>query len=261
MTFLNAIERLIDYWFACLPQPTPDPVSVAKTRLIAHRGAHLHQANIIENTMPAFERAQELGCWGIEFDVHATKDQVFVVNHDPDLNRLWNQQITISQCHLDFLRQTVPEIPMLSEVVERYSGQMHLFIELKTPVRSETILMNALKHLSPGEDYHLISLNEQFFEPLSQFPKHSLLLVPEQNNVKRFVNLSLQKGYGGVLGHYLLLRDKYVRKLRDTHQIAGVGFIDSKYSLYREINRDLQYIFTNQAEKISHYLKELRGYM
>ncbi|GGI84800.1 glycerophosphodiester phosphodiesterase [Legionella impletisoli] len=258
MALLNIIERLIDSWFAFMPQPKPSSASILNTRLIAHRGAHAHHTNIIENTLPAFQRAQDLGCWGIELDVHSTKDQMFVVNHDPDLKRLWNRTMTISQCHFETLRQEVPEIPTLNEVVKRFGGQMHLFIELKSAIRNESILADILSHLTPSEDYHLISLQDRFFEHFSRFPNHSLLLVPEHNNVKRFVNLSLSKEYGGVLGHYLLLRNKYIKKLRQAQQIAGVGFIDSKYSLYREMNRDLHYIFTNQAEKMSRYLQDLQ---
>ena len=36
----------------------------------------------------------------------------------------------------------------------------------------------------------------------------------------------------------------------------GVGFIDSKNSLYRELNRGVSWLFTNQAVKLSGYLNE-----
>jgi glycerophosphoryl diester phosphodiesterase len=47
---------------------------------IAHRGAPREQP---ENTLPSFARAIELGADGIELDVHATRDGVVVVHHDP----------------------------------------------------------------------------------------------------------------------------------------------------------------------------------
>lgn len=53
--------------------------------LIAHRGARREAP---ENTIPAFERALELGADGIEFDVVLTKDRVPLVTHNNDLSIL-----------------------------------------------------------------------------------------------------------------------------------------------------------------------------
>ena len=48
-------------------------------RLYAHRGASAEQP---ENTMPAFERAIEVGVDAIETDVHLTRDGHLIVSHD-----------------------------------------------------------------------------------------------------------------------------------------------------------------------------------
>ncbi len=48
-------------------------------RLYAHRGA---SAECPENTLPAFERAIELGCHALELDVHLTRDGQLIVAHD-----------------------------------------------------------------------------------------------------------------------------------------------------------------------------------
>ena len=49
---------------------------------IGHRGA---KRELPENTIPAFQRAFERGADAVELDVHATRDQVVVVHHDPAL--------------------------------------------------------------------------------------------------------------------------------------------------------------------------------
>lgn len=51
---------------------------------IGHRGA---KREFPENTIAAFARAFERGADAIELDVHATRDGVVVVHHDPDLHR------------------------------------------------------------------------------------------------------------------------------------------------------------------------------
>lgn len=50
----------------------------------AHRGARVERP---ENTIPAFERAMEVGSDMIELDTAVTKDNVVVVSHDPIVNR------------------------------------------------------------------------------------------------------------------------------------------------------------------------------
>lgn len=53
------------------------------TKVIAHRGAW-KEFNLPQNSIASLEKAIELKCFGVEFDVHLTKDGVPVVNHDHD---------------------------------------------------------------------------------------------------------------------------------------------------------------------------------
>lgn len=58
--------------------------SAPRPRLFGHRGA----AGVApENTLPSFERAVADGAALLELDVHATRDGVVVVIHDPTLER------------------------------------------------------------------------------------------------------------------------------------------------------------------------------
>ena len=54
-------------------------------RLYAHRGC---PAELPENTLPAFQRAVELGVDALEMDVHLTRDGHPLVSHDPDAARM-----------------------------------------------------------------------------------------------------------------------------------------------------------------------------
>ena len=53
------------------------------SQVIAHRGAWKVEG-LPQNSIASLHRAIELGCAGTEFDVHLTKDDVLVVNHDAD---------------------------------------------------------------------------------------------------------------------------------------------------------------------------------
>jgi glycerophosphoryl diester phosphodiesterase len=62
--------------------------------LYAHRGA---SRECPENTLPAFERALELGADVLELDVHPTRDGVFVVSHDATAARVAGVTRAISE--------------------------------------------------------------------------------------------------------------------------------------------------------------------
>lgn len=69
------------------------------TDIIAHRGASKYAP---ENTMPAFQLANEMNADGIETDVHLTKDKIPVVIHDENVKRTTNgygyvRDLTFSQ--------------------------------------------------------------------------------------------------------------------------------------------------------------------
>jgi glycerophosphoryl diester phosphodiesterase len=86
---------------------------LAQTLVIAHRGASWE---LPENTLPAFERAIEVGADYVELDVHADRDGRLVVTHDPP-------------------RRRDPGLPTLEEVVDLCRGRIGLMVELKTPHR------------------------------------------------------------------------------------------------------------------------------
>lgn len=55
--------------------------------LYAHRGASGYAP---ENTMEAFELAIQIGCDGMETDIHLTKDNILVLMHDEKIDRTTN---------------------------------------------------------------------------------------------------------------------------------------------------------------------------
>jgi glycerophosphoryl diester phosphodiesterase len=96
---------------------------IRRPEIIAHRGANREAP---ENTIPAFERALDLGVNGIELDVHVTRDNVPVVHHDavlPDGGRIDHLDSA------DLERRT--DAPTLAQVLDLVNGRCHLYVELK----------------------------------------------------------------------------------------------------------------------------------
>ena len=98
------------------------------TLVIAHRGASAEEK---ENTLPAFERAIELGADYVEFDVQAASDGGLVVFHDLRLDRLTTARGPLRARPLAELREL--GIPTLEEVLELTAGRIGVMAELKSP--------------------------------------------------------------------------------------------------------------------------------
>jgi glycerophosphoryl diester phosphodiesterase len=66
-------------------------------RLYAHRGASAERP---ENTMPAFQRAVDIGADALELDVHVTRDDHLIVAHDDNGARTTGVQAAWSELEL-----------------------------------------------------------------------------------------------------------------------------------------------------------------
>lgn len=118
----------------------------------AHRGYHSIENGIPENSMPAFRQALSHG-YGIELDVHLTKDGRLVVFHDDTLNRVCKksgtiEDLTVPELKTCRLQDTEEQIPLFEDVLSLVNGQVPLLIELKIPGRSTAICQHVHKALS-----------------------------------------------------------------------------------------------------------------
>ena len=252
--------QVVDFIFMLWPQRSPAPDKLKTCKIISHRGEHDNR-RVYENTMAAFDRALARGCWGIEFDVRWTRDLQPVVVHDPDLKRVFGIDTTIAAVDFKHLRSCCPEVPLLAEVVAKYGRQMHLMVELKEeiypdPERQNAIFQDCFAPLKPGADYHLMSLTPEMFE-LITFARPSIFIPIAMMDMARFSRLALDKGYGGVAGHYLLLTDAVLNRHRRSGQPVGTGYPGSKNCLLREVNRGVEWIFSNNAGELMTMINRL----
>lgn len=125
------------------------PGSLSFPLIIAHRG---DITNAPENTIPAFQKAFELGADGIELDVRLTKDENLVVLHDRRLGRTTNGAGAVNHFSRDEIRELdagswfSPEfqgerIPTLDEVFESLPADFLINVEMK-------VIMKGMKRIS-----------------------------------------------------------------------------------------------------------------
>lgn len=99
----------------------------------AHRG--LWDAESPENSLAAFQKAVDAG-YGIEFDIHKTKDGHVVVFHDDTLVRMCGvegrvEDLTLAELQQLRLKGTEQGIPTLQQMLELVDGRVPLLVELK----------------------------------------------------------------------------------------------------------------------------------
>ena len=98
--------------------------------VVAHRGA---SAELPENTLPAFERAIELGADYVELDVHVDRAGRLVVAHDRPRGG--------------------GEEPTLEQALDLMHGRIGVMVELKTPwrYRRHDVVARTLRLFAPDD--------------------------------------------------------------------------------------------------------------
>ena len=254
---LNRLEegilQVVDWIYETLPQTVPDTKQLKQCKIISHRGEHDNQS-VFENTIAAFDRVNDAGVWGIELDVRWTKDLIPVVFHDTGLQRVFGSDININQMTLTELNMHCRLIPTLSEIIQKYGKKLHLMVEIKKeaypdPEYQNYVLKDLFHRLNPQDDFHLLSLLPEMFA-LMNFVPSSTFVASARLNVKQLSDMALMNNYGGVAGHYVLITDTFLKKHHLQNQCVGTGYIYSQNCLFREINRGVDWIFTNHAVKL-----------
>jgi len=152
LTLLILIAVIACMWlFAVMPRIFHKPdMSGLSSRLVAHRGLHSNlpgrEDGIVaapENSMEAFRRAVEAG-YGIELDVHRTKDDRLVVFHDFTLERMCGEDAKAAGITGTIEEHTSEEliclplakgpqtIPLFEDVLKLVDGKVPLIVEIKS---------------------------------------------------------------------------------------------------------------------------------
>lgn len=122
------------------------------TLVVAHRGLFVAEAG---NSIPAFTDAAKRSVYGIECDIHVTKDKKIIVNHDDDLGTTCDRSMIIEESLFEDVRAAriksiygieyegdEMRIPTLEEYINICkSGDKFCIVELKNRFETEDIKM------------------------------------------------------------------------------------------------------------------------
>jgi len=112
----------------------------------AHRGASAYAP---ENTAPSFRLAVELGADGVENDIRLTKDGVYVLSHDSNINRMSNGKGEVNEMTYEELLQYDFGVRTSQKFKGTRIATLEEFLEI---VKDMRVINIELKPFSPQED-------------------------------------------------------------------------------------------------------------
>ena len=183
--------------------------------LIIHRG--LAKKNFKENTLNAFKYCFKKK-YGVETDLHCTKDNEIICFHDFNLNRRFKINKKVKDLnYFDLKKISIiknAEIPLLRDLLKASRNKFPLLLELK-PIFS---LKNLKKLLIETKKYNkcaLISFEEKNIYNLgklkAKLPKG--LLFASTAKIKTIILKSKKSYINFVILHKVFLRNKELYKI------------------------------------------------
>ena len=173
---------------------------------LIHRGIvnKYFKENLLKSFKQSFKKS-----YGIETDIHATKDNEFICFHDFTLRRIFKKNLSVKNLNYSKINEISTKlgkpVPLLKDLLKSSVNKYDLFIEIK-PIFSKFLLKKLLKETSKFTKCVFISFNhENIFKllnikkntkvGLSFCPPTSVKKIIEKLNKKKTNCLILDKSY------------------------------------------------------------------
>jgi len=210
---------------------------------LIHRG--IVNKKYKENLLKSFKKSFNKG-YGIETDIHATKDNEFVCFHDFTLKRTFKKNLSIK--NLNYLKikeistKLKKPVPLLKNLLKSSKNRFSLFIEIK-PSFSKSLLKKLLKETSKFKKcvfisfkhkniYNLLKIRNNTKVGLSFAPPTSVGTIIKKSNNRDINCLILDKSY---------LKNKNIQNLK----IKKYYYTIKLKSEFNEFKKNNNLIFEN----------------
>ncbi len=159
---------------------------------LIHRG--IVNKKYKENLLKSFKYSFSKG-YGIETDIHATKDDKFICFHDFTLKRIFKKNISIKNTNYSKIEEISTKlnrpVPLLKELLKSSKNSYPLFIEIK-PTFSKSLLKKLLKETSKYTKCVFISFKHKNIYNLLKIKKNTKvgLSFAPLTSIKKIIKLS-----------------------------------------------------------------------
>jgi glycerophosphoryl diester phosphodiesterase len=183
---------------------------------LIHRG--IVSKRFKENLLKSFQQSFKKG-YGIETDIHATKDDQFICFHDFTLRRIFKKNLSVKNLNYSKINEISTKlgkpVPLLKQLLKNSKNKHSIFIEIK-PLFSKLLLKKLVEETSKFTKCVFISFkHENIFKllnikkntkvGLSFHPPTSVKKIIKKSNDKKINYLILDKSY---------LKNKKIQKLK-----------------------------------------------
>jgi len=184
--------------------------------LLIHRGIVNKQYK--ENLLKSFKQSFKKG-YGIETDIHATKDHEFICFHDFTLNRIFKKKESVKNMNYSQIKkisaQNKKPIPLLKDLLKTSKNKYPLFIEIK-PTFSKKLLQKLLKETSKFSKCVFISFKHENIYNLLKIKSNTKggLSVSPPANIKTIIKKSNNKKIDCLILDKFFLKNKNIQDLK-----------------------------------------------
>ncbi len=230
-----------------------------KLKMVAHRGVSGLER---ENTCPAFVAAGVKSYYGIETDVHVTKDGRFIIHHDDSVKRLTGKDLIIRNTDFDTLRslrmldtdnETARDDLFLPTLEEYFSicrkYEKTAVLELKEEMSEEAVLSiaKAAEALSmlPSTVFisfsgqNLLYLRKHFPDTTAQFLSSSV-----SDEVVQFI---LEHNFDADISHRAITKE-FIDVMHENGRIVNAWTVNTVEDATRLADIGIDMITTNILE-------------
>lgn len=237
------------------------PTSKSENIVVAHRGAW-KQKKLPQNSLASLNHAVKLNCYAIEFDVHLTKDDVLVVNHNHDFYGISIESST----YKELLAKKHPNgesIPTLTEFLKEGMKQKKskLICELKPSwiskertLEAATAIVNLVTELGAENWIEYISFD---YDATKKFVE----LAPNAKVAYLTGDIEPSQLYeDGLMGlDYTIEVYKkhphWIKRAKDLGLTVNVWTVNTKKDMLYFINEDVDFITTDEPSLLFRIIK------
>ncbi len=208
-----------------------------------HRG--LIKKKLAENTIESFKQSFKKG-YGIETDIHATKDHEFICFHDFTLNRVFKKRRSVKNMKYSKIKkiskQNKKTIPLLKDLLKISKNKYPLFIEIK-PALSKKLLQKLLKETSKFSKCVFISFKHKNIYNLLKIKSNKKvgLSFSFPTSVKTIIKKSNNKKINCLILDKFFLKSKSIQNLK----IKKYYYTIKKKSEFKKCSKNNNLIFEN----------------
>jgi len=211
--------------------------------LLIHRG--IVNKKYQENLLKSFKQSFKKG-YGIETDIHATKDHEFICFHDFTLNRIFKKKESVKNMEYSQIKkistQNKKPIPLLKDLLKTSKNKHSLFIEIK-PTFSKKLLQKLLKETSKFSKCVFISFKHENIYNLLKIKKNTKvgLSFSSLTNVKTIIKKSNNKKIDCLILDKFFLKNKIIQDLK----IKKYYYTIKTKSEFKKYSKNNNLIFEN----------------